>query len=330
MRLSKRVGLSLLGVLLAPAAYAQESYWSPQLALMGLNSSIRAASNGGLGITFGVVDTGVAAPWIGFNGRIDPVNSTCIIAGCPQSAALLDDHGHGTFVASQLVSTSFSWGLSGVAPNASAMSVKVLTPQGGTYQDVAKGIIHAADHGAQVINLSVAFAAVPDLISAINYAAAKNAVVVYAGGNDARAMLNNTRLGGFTDAALQRLIFMGSTGLTQQISAFSNTPGSGGLVSTTGKFTPFKKIWMVADGENIWGASNYSTPELGYGYLVQMSGTSMATPQAAGAAGLLAARWPFLVNTGQIASILLQSGQDLGAKGVDNTYGSGYVRVDKA
>ena len=45
----------------------------------------------------------------------------------------------------------------------------------------------------------------------------------------------NTRLGGFTDAALQRLIFMGSTGLTQQISAFSNTPGSGGPVPTTGQ-----------------------------------------------------------------------------------------------
>ncbi len=65
----------------------------------------------------------------------------------------------------------------------------------------------------------------------------------------------------------------------------------------------------------------------GYDYVTQMSGTSMAAPQAAGAAALLASKWPFLVAQGTIPKILEVTAQDMGAAGADATYGDGFLRA---
>jgi subtilisin family serine protease len=72
--------------------------------------------------------------------------------------------------------------------------VKVLTDEGGSFEEVAAGIRWAADHGADVINLSLG--ALPgvqalqlvrildDAKRAIAYAVGKGVVVVAAAGND--------------------------------------------------------------------------------------------------------------------------------------------------
>jgi subtilisin family serine protease len=325
------VSLGILITLQQPVFAATYPYqYSPQNGLMGLNNDIWTSANYGAGITYGVIDTGVAAPWIGFQSRIDTVNAACTFAGCTQAMALADDNGHGTFVASEIIGDLRNFGLTGIAPSGRVLPVKVLNAQGSGYtNDVASGIVYAADHGANILNLSISFIPTPDIINAINYAASKNNIIVFAGGNSAKALLGNSRIAGFTDAAIKRMLFMGSTNLQQKISYFSNTPGTGGFVSTTNKFYSLASRWMMADGENIWGASTYHDAT-GYDYITQMSGTSMAAPQAAGAAGLLAARWPFLLSTGKVTDILLSSTQDLGARGIDTTYGDGYIRIDKA
>jgi subtilisin family serine protease len=325
------VSLGLLVTLQQPVFAATYPYaYSPQNGLMGLSNEIWTSANYGAGITYGVIDTGVAAPWIGFQSRIDTTNAACVFSGCTQAMALADDNGHGTFVASEIIGDLRNFGLVGVAPAGRVLPVKVLNAQGSGYtNDVAAGIVYAADHGANILNLSISFIPTPDIISAINYAASKNNIIVFAGGNSAKALLGNSRVTGFTDAAIKRMLFMGSTSLQQKISYFSNTPGTGGFISTTNKFYSLASRWMMADGENIWGASTYHDAT-GYDYITQMSGTSMAAPQAAGAAGLLAARWPFLLSTGKVTDILLSSTQDLGARGIDTTYGDGYIRIDKA
>jgi hypothetical protein len=300
--------------------------YSPQNGLLGLNETIWQSANYGAGITFAVIDTGVAAPWIGFQNRVS--TGICEISGCGSS---YDDNGHGTFVASEIVGDVRNFGLVGIAPAGTILPVKVLSAQGSGYvSDVARGITYAADNGANVMNLSMTFIPTADIVQAINYAASKNVMIVFAGGNSSANFLNNGKVSGFTDAAIQRMVFMGSTNLKQQLSYFSNRPGAGGFTSTTGKFYSFASRWMMADGESIWGASTYHTDANGYSYITQMSGTSMSAPQAAGAVGLLEARWPFLVNTGTAANILLASAQDMGTKGVDKTYGLGFMRIDKA
>ena len=298
---------------------------------------VQAMGITGHGVEFAVLDTGVAAPWTGFapsqiRGPHGPTGSVCLIApSCSRSLAVIDDNGHGTFVASEIVasrpltagSANPNSQVFGIAPGGKILSVKVLDAQGvGSYSDIANGIIYAANSGAKVLNLSLAPYSIM-LNNAVNYAAAKGVVIVFAGGNNAAALDGGANIPGLTDRAIQSLIFMGSTNAAKALSAFSNTPGTASFVSTTGVTYSFASRWLVADGENLWGASNAHTG------LTQLSGTSTTTPQAAAAAGLLLSRWPHLTNV-QVTAILLATGQDLGAAGADATYGEGFLNVFNA
>jgi len=338
--------LPLYVVLASQSALATN--YSPQNALTGVTSSVQSSANYGKGVVFGDIDTGVTYQWVGFtpqyNGQgVSNINTSlsavCLNGVCPTGAFPTDQNGHGTFTASEMVGAIPSVGFSGVAPGASLIAVQVLSASGsGMSNDVANGIVYAVNHGAQVLNLSLGpsgsasqqAAFYQSLGSALNYAASKNAVVVFAGGNAAQNFDAGGNITGLTDAALTHMFFMGSTNASEIKSSFSNKPGTGYFVSTTGKHYAYENMWMMADGENIWGASNYHTTQYGYSYVTQMSGTSMAAPQGAGVAGLLAARWPFLLTQGTIPAILEQTAQDLGTKGVDSTYGDGFLRADLA
>jgi hypothetical protein len=339
--MSKKLTPILLSaaIFYAGTAFAATNF-SLQNNLIGATSAVKAQGKNGAGITFGVIDSGVAAPWVGFSpSSIDTAKSACMISGCSKTLAIRDDNGHGTFVSSQLVGNVPSVGMSGIATSGKVLAVKVLNAQGsGNSNDLNKGIRYAVDNGAQILNLSLGPSGTPSqqaafyqsIASAVNYAASKNAVIVFAGGNSAQAFSGGANISGFTDAALARTIFVGSTNANLGLSSFSNTAGTGAFISTTNKKVNYNSMWLMADGEAVWGASNYNTPSFGYSYITQMSGTSMAAPQVAGAAGLLAARWNFLLGTGKITEILEKTAQDLGAKGVDNTYGYGFLRIDNA
>jgi subtilisin family serine protease len=320
-------------------AIAASNNYSLQNNMIGATASVMSEGKNGAGITFGVIDTGVAAPWVGFQNSVDTAKSTCIISGCSKTLAIKDDNGHGTFIASQLVGNVPSIGMSGIATAGKILSVKVLNAQGAGYgSDLSNGIIYAANNGAQIINLSVGpsgtaaqqVAFYQSIASAVNYAASKNMVIVFAGGNSSQALAGGSNITGFTDAALARTLFVGSTNANQALSSFSNTAGAGAFISTTNKKVNFNSMWLMANGENVFGASNYNTPTTGYSYITQMSGTSMAAPQIAGAAGLLAARWNFLLAKGTIPEILKKTAQDLGIKGVDNSFGAGFLKIDAA
>lgn len=324
----KLAALSALALVLSAPLYAANYSDTTHFNLIGVNSSIQAEGNYGKGVLFGVIDTGIAAPWIGFQNRINTAQSVCEISGCSKTLAITDDNGHGTFVTSEILGNASSF--VGIDPQANAIAVKVLAANGSGYvSNVANGINYAANQGAKVLNLSMTFVPTGGLLGAINNAAAKGAVIVFAGGNDGGLFQNGARIGGLTDKAIQNLVLMGSISSSKTISYFSTKPGSGGFISTSGKFYSFASRWMMADGENLYGASNYHD-NTGYDYLTMMSGTSMSAPQAAGVAGLLAARWPFLITNGTVAQIMLASTQDLGTSGVDSTFGSGLMRADQA
>ncbi|HEX5579866.1 MAG TPA: S8 family serine peptidase [Candidatus Limnocylindria bacterium] len=96
-----------------------------------------------------------------------------------------DDNGHGTAVAGVIAATANSIGVTGLCNRCRIMPVKALAANGtGFWTVAAKAIVWAADHGADVINMSfggpTGLAALQD---AIRYARARGAVVIGSAGN---------------------------------------------------------------------------------------------------------------------------------------------------
>jgi thermitase len=91
-----------------------------------------------------------------------------------------DLYGHGTHMAGTIVA---------IAPECQLMNVKVCDDIGRCEASaVAEGIIWAADHGAEVINISLYVKSSPDLEEAVNYAWSQGCVLVAAAGNEGNSM----------------------------------------------------------------------------------------------------------------------------------------------
>jgi subtilisin family serine protease len=297
------------------------------LAQIGVTNAIETQAKGGAGFKIGFVDTGVVATQMDLVGRVSTLSS-CAAVTFVCSKGYTDDNGHGTATAAIGAGAALSSGagMSGVAPSATIIAEKVLNASGSGYDiDVANGITKAVNAGAQLINLSLTYTPTQSVVNAINYAASKGVIIVYAGGNSAMALNGGTNSGGFTPAALKRLVFVGSVNSQNVLSSFSNTPGGGSAVAgaTTASYA---SLWLDAPGERIYA------PGIQYGAtaFAYWSGTSMAAPMVAGALALLENTWPVLNRNGTATAVLFQSATDLGTTGLDNSYGNGLLNVTRA
>lgn len=281
--------------------------------------------SGGSQIVVAIVDTGVDLDHPEFAGRI--VGGACFGGAtvCSGAAAVGDDnHGHGTHVAGIAAAAANGTGVTGVAPNALILPVKVLSASGsGSDSAVASGISYAASQGARVINMSLGGPSPSSLYLAPLSQAAATSVIVAAAGNGGNALAPGYPAAYATQAGIVgSMIIVGSVGPTNVISSFSQTPGNGGCVASGGRTTCFKDVFLVAPGQNI--TSTY----YGGGY-ASMSGTSMATPYVSGVAARVFAAAPYLTPK-QVTNILFQSATDLGAPGADAVYGRGLVNLQAA
>ncbi len=175
-----------------------------------------------------------------------------------------DGNGHGTHCAGIAAAvTDNGRGIAGMAPNATIYAVRVLDDNGsGTLDDVANGIIHAADNGADVISLSLgAPVGATTLRNAVDYAWNSGSVVVAAAGN------SGTSLPSYP-AYYDNAIAVAATDSNDNKASFSNY-GSWVDVAAPG-----------VDIYSTYTGSSYRS----------LSGTSMATPHVAGLAGLLDAQ----------------------------------------
>jgi subtilisin family serine protease len=268
---------------------------SPNDPLLGRQwglSQIKAAgawSRGalGAGTTIAVVDTGVDLNHPDLKDKLLPGADMVSDETCTPGAQ--DLNGHGTHVAGiAAASTNNGIGGAGTAPSAQILPVRVLDAAGeGTGEDISNGIKWAADHGAQVINLSlgndVPLIDVTGIGPAVDYAWNHGAVIVAAAGN---SMLP---LCGYP-AASAHAICVAATDSSGFPSSYSNFPLrlDGGVAVRA----PGGEGTGSCDNSDIWstywpGASGddaEACPPKGY---EPLAGTSMATPFVSGIAAML-------------------------------------------
>jgi subtilisin family serine protease len=139
-------------------------------------------TTGSSSVVIAVLDTGVNAAHPDLLGAVLPGRD--IVNGDDDAS---DDQGHGTSVAGIIAArTNNSAGQAGVCWSCSILPVKVLDSSGsGDTSLIASGIIFAADHGADVINLSLGGVGTTDTLEeAVAYARSQGVVVVAAAGNE--------------------------------------------------------------------------------------------------------------------------------------------------
>jgi len=250
----------------------------------------------GQGIVIAILDTGVDGTHPDLAGQMVPGWNSY-----DNNSSTIDVYGHGTKVAGTTAATSYNGiGVASVAGQASIMPVRISDPTGYAYwSTVAQGLTWAADHGAQVANISYDGVSGSSTVqSAAQYMRNKGGVVVVAAGNS----------GGLESiAASSTLISVAATDSNDARASFSSY----------GTY-----VDLAAPGVGIWTTTNGG----GYG---SVSGTSFSSPIVAGVVALMKKVNPALTPA-DIDSILAKTADDRGDPGWDQYYGYGRVNAANA
>ena len=291
--LSSRIVLSralIAGVaLLASASPAfavdrQDEQWGLQM----VHAPQAWPTSTGVGAVVAVIDTGVQKDHPDLGGRLvsgfDFVGES---ADTPDTDSdPTDGNGHGTHVTGIIAGDRDGDGITGVAPGARVMPIRVLDDSGSGYaDDTVKGVNYAIDHHVDVINLSLGdFLPLqstlfddPAYKSALERAVDAGIVVVIAAGNNGLPKCENPDVPG--------IVCVGGV---------DNRPARAVAYSSYGT-----NVDLMAPGGSCGGSSSEdilsSVIHSEYG---TYCGTSQATPHVSGVAALLVS----LGVTGQAAA----------------------------
>jgi serine protease len=305
MRSAALAGLAVLVLVTvagtAAAAPPNDPYFGLQWGIQQINADEAWGTSTGSGQVIAIVDAGVDLSHPDLQGKLLPgatftgcaTNGPCGNGDWRSGNTTGAPSPHGTHVAGIAAAvTGNGIGVAGVARDAQILPVKVLTEDGGSFEEIAAGIRWATDHGADVINLSlgalpgvqalVITGLITDAKDAIDYANSHGVVVVAAAGNDFASICGEP---GFNAHALCVV----ATDPREVRSAYSNfpvqegmnvvaAPGGAALVSCADDVIST----VPAGSEGTCGAGRP-----GYDFY---AGTSMATPHVAGVAALLTAQ----------------------------------------
>src|SRR3989454_4540435 len=256
---------------------------------------------------------------------------------------------HGTAVASAVASNAIV--LAGVNRYVTLLAVKVAdSTNSHTAARLIRGIVYAADQGADVINVSRGSqrhksqspGTVAAFERAVNYAFRKGALVVSVPFNDAADLDHDGDIVRLPCEAANAVCVAatGPTGATgvngpwvdvdapAPYTAFGRSAIGVAAPGGTGAPGQFRRFWALCTTTPS-GATTVPPACRAHQPIVQGAGTSFAAPTVAGLAALLATQLghgnPELIRVRN-----LQSADDLGSPGADPNYGRGRINVARA
>ncbi len=251
----------------------------------------------GQGVKVAIVDSGID---LDHPDLVDNIKGSVDFTGSRKGAD--DENGHGSHVAGTVASADNTIGVVGVAPDADLYAVRVLDRRGsGRWADLADALDWCGDNGMDIANMSLGGASAPSYVqTACNNALADGCLPIAAAGNGGDGSTATTELS--YPAAYSSVVSVGAVNSNDSLASFSNTGNH---------------VEVCAPGVSV--PSTYK--KAGYATL---SGTSMASPHAAGIAALI---WSEIggPTAASVRTELQSRVRDLGHVGRDKGFGFGVV-----
>jgi serine protease len=300
-------------------------------------------ADGGRGVTVAVIDSGVAYENHGPFRRAPDLYASRFTAAkydwVDNDRHPDDEESHGTHVTGTIAQqTNNARGVTGLAYNVKIMPLRVLDSEGnGDGADIARAIRYAVRHHADVINMSVEFDTslragdIPDVISALHYAAKKNVVLVAASGNEGIGKVAYP-------ARDSQVISVGATTFNGCLADYSNAGrgldlvAPGGGQDATFRSNPMDKANCDPQSADRQIVQQTLWRDVRHFKLVGFEGTSFATPHVSAAAALLIAtkRLGAHPKPAAVKARIKATARDLGPVGNDSHYGAGLLDVGAA
>ncbi|MCW2001745.1 autotransporter-associated beta strand protein [Xanthomonas arboricola] len=296
----------------------------------------------GAGYRIGVIDSGINANHPALQGRVS--DSFIYVDPRNNNVAVGDVVGHGTVVAELAAGRAVGQWPGGIAPGAGLVSARIISDRApvddgsgqGNEVDgpLGLGSVHADLIGAGVRIMNNSWGGLywndPTVTNQIaqeyrSFVIGNDGLVVFASGNESRAQPSDTAAlpsqvgpnGTLPAADLERgWLVVGAldTANPTQLASYSNACGVA------------MRYCLVAPGTSLFIDPDATASNIRYFY---GSGTSFAAPLVSGAAALVWQAFPYF-NNDLVRQTLLGTATDLGAAGVDPTFGYGLLNVGKA